>query len=510
MIQAYLQTVKIAALILVSWSGSLHAATIEKLPGTGITWQHHDLTRVKKADATCNILLRGEILPGEGNRLSEEINALANPKEVLFGTPESERTVSVLCLDSPGGSLGTALEIVENIRVATRIRNGDRCFSACAIIFMSGHFAFDEWAPVLWRVIEPGGSLGFHAPSLGKNVNLKSEGQVREIFQSTVATIGQISGRMMAGKNSYLDGYFPATLFEIMLTTPPNDMFIVDTVDEAARWKIDVATNWRKSEVINLDLFDIARICESSLLWDEHKSAVPFLLEGNGKYNAWSVESNSVTYVYNSYEGVIPSPWCKFELNLNHGLGVGWISNPDYKADLLGKKVITVNLSEQRELDHTNFRLFPPDTKLTDLKFAAGYVSDSRKLVHTDLRENDLENSVAKNIINGCSMGSEYTRAHVINVNNFVNIRQNASLKSLILTRANLGERLEILQSFEWPNLDPRGKKCREMCTMLLRSPSDISLARQVRTCTNNKQIWAKVRHNGQVGYVSTYFMDAE
>ena len=272
-----------AAMTLILCAHPLQSATVEKLSGTGITFeQMSNLPAINKAESTCNMILKGEIFPGEATRLSEEIIALAEPREIESGTLDDTRAASVLCLDSPGGSLADALKIVESIDVATRIRAGEECLSACSIIFMSGHFAFDEWMPILWLVIEPGGTLGFHAPSLRSNTEHMTLGQVSEVFERTVATIGQIAGRMMAGKNSSVDGYFPASLFEIMLTTPSSEMFLIDTVDEAARWKIDVATNWNSSDFIKLDIVDIARICESSLLWSEYKSSLPLLgLQGN-------------------------------------------------------------------------------------------------------------------------------------------------------------------------------------------------------------------------------------
>ena len=81
-----------------------------------------------------------------------------------------------ICLNSPGGSLSEVTEFIELIQekngfgtggddavtIATRIQAGDKCESACAVLFMFGSNSYRT--AYQDKVLEPGAKLGFHSP----------------------------------------------------------------------------------------------------------------------------------------------------------------------------------------------------------------------------------------------------------------------------------------------------------------------------------------------------------
>lgn len=81
----------------------------------------------------CDIQLVGVIEAGDDTRLEQVVSAL-DPKDQ-----------QVLCPDSPGGSLKTAIEIAGLIHekgIGTHVDEGARCESSCSIAyFMGTHLA---------------------------------------------------------------------------------------------------------------------------------------------------------------------------------------------------------------------------------------------------------------------------------------------------------------------------------------------------------------------------------
>ena len=88
------------------------------------------------------ILLSGEFKPGDGERFTK-----------LLATT---RNAIVVVMQSPGGNLKSGLDIGTAIRerqLATLVRNGATCASACAAAWLGG----------LHRYMEPSARIGFHS-----------------------------------------------------------------------------------------------------------------------------------------------------------------------------------------------------------------------------------------------------------------------------------------------------------------------------------------------------------
>ncbi|SMX50778.1 hypothetical protein [Maliponia aquimaris] len=109
-------------------------------------------TLITGKDPRCALELAGPIEDGDAARLV-----------ALIETSSGDTTS--ICLDSPGGSLKGGMELYDVFMaygVATYLREGDSCLSACALAFLGG----SEWGDYRYnsRRMEPGAQLGFVAP----------------------------------------------------------------------------------------------------------------------------------------------------------------------------------------------------------------------------------------------------------------------------------------------------------------------------------------------------------
>jgi hypothetical protein len=78
----------------------------------------------------------------------------------------------IVSLDSPGGNLDAAIAIADYLRstnIGTIVEADAECYSACAIIFMSGRSYYQQFGFVFSgreRYLEIPGRVGFHSPAL--------------------------------------------------------------------------------------------------------------------------------------------------------------------------------------------------------------------------------------------------------------------------------------------------------------------------------------------------------
>lgn len=131
--------------------------------------------RVVRANDGFEVLISGEIENSGVARLGEELRALRYAHE-----PSDQRKI-VAVLDSDGGDFNAGIELAalfQELAIATDVRAGARCLSACAIAFLGGsrqpentnrNRAKAELPPkVPDRSISVDAKVGFHAPFLPK------------------------------------------------------------------------------------------------------------------------------------------------------------------------------------------------------------------------------------------------------------------------------------------------------------------------------------------------------
>lgn len=197
----------------------------------------------------CGMQVRGVIEAGDAARIAEMVDS---PK-MREGLNDPNHSITPrICLDSPGGSFAEAFRIARVIysRFGTAVRKGERCESACAIVFMAGSISpEDDRGVVADRVLHPLARLGFHSPSLVVPEGSYDEAVVNKAYNVAVAGIGEL-----VGVSGYLK--FPATLIEAMLQTPPDQMMHVETVGQSARWQIGVAPTVELDALTNLGVIN--------------------------------------------------------------------------------------------------------------------------------------------------------------------------------------------------------------------------------------------------------------
>lgn len=198
--------------------------------------------------------LSGPIDGTEIDALSEVLGTL----DIATLAPQARQIE--ITLDSAGGGFADGLRLADFFDaqiIATRVQAGARCLSACALAFLGG----SRWDPDLAfvtsrRVVEPGASLGFHAPALALSEDGDFDSRsVASAYATALESMGALVDR---------DVTIPRGLIRAIITTPPNEMFILRTVDEFLAWDIDV--DWRPADW-QPDAVDIARICAHGNAW---------------------------------------------------------------------------------------------------------------------------------------------------------------------------------------------------------------------------------------------------
>ena len=199
---------------------SIVGSGLPKYPVEGRVFQPSD----------CTIQLSGPIVAGDAQKLK----ALGRQNEGKL------RLSGTLCLDSPGGSYKEGIAIAELLLdqgLTTIVTSGAVCYSACALIFMTG----GDWQDgrAWYRYVQPGGELGFHAPYITRLPNqLYTKDEMEEIYRFAIKSIRDLThlGREHHVPNTFL----PTPILAELLDKGPSELFLIDTVYKATQLKIDV------------------------------------------------------------------------------------------------------------------------------------------------------------------------------------------------------------------------------------------------------------------------------
>jgi hypothetical protein len=188
------------------------------------------------AGAVCTVKLSGKIAEGDTKRL-----------KLLTGSFDHDgrrSTLSgVVCLDSPGGNFfeGVALaRYFYEYGIATVIEPSAKCFSVCAVAFMMGTTRGMKESLVNRRLY-PGAQLGFHRPSLvlPPNVAVNSRDITRsyDLAVTSVADFLDLANRPMPGSSQPM---IASDLVQLMFAHKGADLFMIDSAERAARWRIEL------------------------------------------------------------------------------------------------------------------------------------------------------------------------------------------------------------------------------------------------------------------------------
>jgi hypothetical protein len=182
------------------------------------------------AEKNCSLVLEGEISAGDANALQSVL-------------PYAERGEFTLCLNSHGGSLIEGIQmsdIIADRGVATLIKSGSVCASACALTFLGGTCSASGDAGIYenhCRFVEPGAIVGFHAPFMQALEQARSE-----IFSADDVRRIWATSRVAAGlyAEALSNREVPMDMIVEFLAVDPNDLSVIDTIDAARRMNIIV------------------------------------------------------------------------------------------------------------------------------------------------------------------------------------------------------------------------------------------------------------------------------
>lgn len=224
------------------------------------------------------------------------------------------QTITVLCLDSPGGSFAEAVKIGEFMKeqnIGTLLERDAKCLSACSLIFMSGSYYAHEVGSLFWRIMHPKAQLGFHVPSLIVEEGNYQKESVEKAYQIAMKSISEMIFKLVR-KSGYIGGDTMKTgLVGHMISTPFDQMYMIDTVDKVGRWDIRLEPAPARGRLTDRQYY---HACENLQKWSQDESAANILPTSNAE--EWTNRENkqnklTVTVTTDDFSG----EHCKFEYN---------------------------------------------------------------------------------------------------------------------------------------------------------------------------------------------------
>lgn len=246
-----------------------------------------------RKERQCHIRLEGLLEKGDLEKLKQAM-------------PDDYRGY-ILCLDSSGGSFAEALRFIQYFQerpFGTWVEEERRCESACALVFMAGsEFAF-EAGEYPWRRMHPKAKLGFHSPDLVVSDGAYDAAAVNRAYKIALQTISEAVGLLQAKRD--FDGllWFKPSLLLTLLSTPPDTMHYVETLDEAGLWGIEVFPGPKAPPVSEAAL---STGCRNALSWTIDQRV------GDNRDGEFSIDQSGGKWVLDTV-GMNPSR-CSFELN---------------------------------------------------------------------------------------------------------------------------------------------------------------------------------------------------
>ena len=206
----------------------------------------------------CNYIFEGEVEKGDAAKLGQLVGYTSSVPDRL-------------CLNSPGGSMAEGLKMFDAIwkhQFETIVTSDARCESACALAWLGGSAQIGTGAfRASLRSVEAGGRLGFHAPSLDLGEGGSYSAAVVEKGFALALQTAQGLFRLQLHNENGAHG-MSQFLYHQTLATPPNEMFIIDTVGKALFADITVASLSLPSEK-DLGAQEMVNVCAAAWLLNE-------------------------------------------------------------------------------------------------------------------------------------------------------------------------------------------------------------------------------------------------
>jgi hypothetical protein len=217
------------------------------------------VTPLKPGTSVCQLVLSGSIEEGDADRLNAALDALGN---------REGRGVR-LCLNSPGGNYDEGVKLIDVVLkrgdIGTVIDRGAQCFSACAFLFLAGSTPRSEDGELAAdRTLDVRGTLGFHAPYLPAEPGADAAQSTDANFRRGVGAIAKL---LEIDKREL----FPRGLLARALQVGPDDILLVDTIEKAGVWSIDLK-GYKAPAALSARMLDQA--CRNLDMWTNFSHTV--------------------------------------------------------------------------------------------------------------------------------------------------------------------------------------------------------------------------------------------
>ncbi|MBT56428.1 MAG: hypothetical protein CMF72_23910 [Mameliella sp.] len=437
----------------------------------------------------CRVTLEGEITPGD----VEKLRAAPMDRPIWWSNFE-DGSWAALCLDSPGGSLASGLELARYVldnRIGTVIDDGADCLSACALVFMFGTAHQHESVALTNRRLHVGGRLGFHQPDLtldrSRDYSVDDVAAAFDLaIEATLNFLALAARPRPDTPRPFVDG----DLLEAMLQHKGQDFFEIDTVNKAGRW--DIALFGFTPPEFSAE--GMVYACQNMTGWTARleQEQLPYQPDGySHRIDATQGQdgfadgqrfkvdfSGMMTYACEVglrpvYQGGAQAVLCGYRENLSAQVG------PDTCLQSTG--------APGRWPVVPPAALLPAKTSLKDLKATRGTGETARVLSDTPCM-------------------SSTGRAQVINVQSFTSLRQVMSHDAPRLAELPLGSTYEISSAPDSDFRHPRHQACMALCQMAeMGTPYDSAA---LQSCIDTDWMWFQIKTpSGQNGYASARYL---
>jgi hypothetical protein len=165
-----------------------------------------------------------------------------------------------LCLSSGGGNFGEANKIIQYMTsghgIATVIRAGDECFSACALVFMFGNIQTFGDNRFIDRRLDVRGKLGFHAPFVDAE-NVVTEEVARMAYQGGIEAVANL---LEVDKK----GFLSRPLVVDFLRKGPKEYLDLSTVEKAGEWAVELM-GYKIPDDVSEEM--LSQACANDIAW---------------------------------------------------------------------------------------------------------------------------------------------------------------------------------------------------------------------------------------------------
>lgn len=483
----------------------------------------------------CQIRLTGQISAGDTQnlRIASEI---LRYEGVWGGDPRSQIFNLRLCLDSPGGSLIEAASLAEytfEIGIGTVLEPGSECLSACAWVFMMGYARGEEGYVYTSRHMHYTSRLGFHAPRLElgqREVLSRDEAeQAQAVLNSAVSIILELSNSWRPGSGPAID----ADLLQEAFSTGNGsaNFFIIDTVDQAGRWRIPVfGFQWPEE----IDVESAIWACTNLTRWPVARTGSDRLVVAETGMSEVLPRVEPVEARLLRVPGlgsIARLNECIVSLQISEGRIRACGYNETTRMELRSGDSRSCNTREDSEenylQDYDALAIFPFDTQIANLPAASLDIATSAgsQLSRTQalsvvgqfaperatLMNLWISEAIATErpvfadeiLHRSCISPSDMLR--VVRVNEFATLRERPSFDAPILSRIPRGTYANVLGSPNLAGPPERVNACRTAC--LNAGTAGNRSWPGVRRCYLDNILWFPVDHDGQRGFVASRYL---